>query len=362
MKLNKKFMKEIIKQCVGIDIAKADFVATFGVCDVDREIRFLKSKKFINNEEGFVEFSNWVNTLSVAEVSLILVLEVTGVYHEKCSHFLVDNGFDICIAFPKRSKDFMRTLKIKKVTDKIASQSLATMGLEKKLDLWKKPEKIYYDLKHLNREKEKIQDQITQLKNQLHAESAGIWPNKSSINRMNSTLKLLQKQRLQVLDEITQVVQKDKNLFDKLTRITTIPGVGLMTATTIIGETNGFNLIKNKRQLVSYVGYDVINQESGSSVLTKARISKRGNRRIRKALHMPALTSIRHNLHDKDMFLRIVSRTGIKMKAAVAIQRKILALIYTLWKSETVYDPEYEQKKRVAQGYPTSWIKSAQES
>ena len=60
---------------------------------------------------------------------------------------------------------------------------------------------------------------------------------------------------------------------------------------------------------------------------------------------MPALTAIRHNNKDKDMFIRIVSKTGIKMKGVVAIQRKLLVLIYTLWKNDTAFDPEYEEKK-----------------
>ncbi|MCW3125082.1 MAG: transposase family protein, partial [Bacteroidetes bacterium] len=35
---------------------------------------------------------------------------------------------------------------------------------------------------------------------------------------------------------------------------------------------------------------------------------------------------------------------GIKMKAAVAVQRKLLELIYTLWKKEEMYDPDYLKK------------------
>ena len=53
-----------------------------------------------------------------------------------------------------------------------------------------------------------------------------------------------------------------------------LPGVGLLTAATILGETNGFDLIRNKRQLASYAGLDVKEKQSGTSVRGKPRISK----------------------------------------------------------------------------------------
>jgi transposase len=222
------------------------------------------------------------------------------------------------------------------------------MGLEKKIDLWSKPHKVYADLKHLTREKERIQHQITQIKNQLEAEKSGQWINKNTMDRLNQTLKLLKKQKSEVLKEIKETVDSNKELKDKVQKITTIPGIGVLTAATVIGETDGFNNVRNKRQLVSYAGFDIINHESGTSIKTKAKISKRGNRNIRKAMHMPALTSIRKEINSKNLFLRLVTRTGIKMKGVVAVQRKLLVLIYILWKNETKYDPDYETKKEAA--------------
>jgi transposase len=58
-------------------------------------------------------------------------------------------------------------------------------------------------------------------------------------------------------------------------------------------------------------------------------------------LHFPALAAIRTNERFRDIFLRLVSRHGIKMKAIVAIQRKILELTFILWKNNSYYNPEY---------------------
>lgn len=341
-------MEEIIKQSVGIDCAKDDFTVTFSVCDSQQEVKHLSSKTFSNQESGFKGFNKWYGRLWKRSISLVLVMEATGVYHEKLAHFLFDLGGKVVVVLPKRAKDFSRTLKVKKITDKVASQCLAIMGLEKKLDLWSKPRKEYADLKHLTREKEQIQAHIIQIKNQIHAEESGIWPNKHTLSRLNESLKLFKKQRTSVLQEINMVINANEKLKAKVQNITSIPGVGKLTAATVIGETDGFNQVKNKRQLVSYAGYDVINHESGTSIKTKTRISKRGNKNIRKAMHMPALSSIRAGGSNKELFVRLVSKSGIKMKGVVAVQRKLLVLIYTLWKNETVYDREYEAKKEAA--------------
>jgi transposase len=108
-----------------------------------------------------------------------------------------------------------------------------------------------------------------------------------------------------------------------------------------MAETNGFELIKSKRQLVSYAGLDVKEKTSGTSVKGKPKISKKGNRHLRKAMHMPALAAIRGDEHMKAVFVRLLSRHGIKMKAAVAIQRKVLELTYILWKKNLPYNKEY---------------------
>ncbi|MEI9945951.1 MAG: IS110 family transposase [Chitinophagaceae bacterium] len=60
--------------------------------------------------------------------------------------------------------------------------------------------------------------------------------------------------------------------------ICSIPGVGLLTAVTVLAETNGFDLIRNKKQLTSYAGLDVREKQSGTSVKGKPKISKKGNR------------------------------------------------------------------------------------
>lgn len=123
--------------------------------------------------------------------------------------------------------------------------------------------------------------------------------------------------------------------------ICSIPGISLLTAAIILGETNGFELIRNKRQLASYAGFDVKEKESGTSVKKKPKISKKGNRHLRKALHLPALCAIKYDERFKAIFARLVAKHGIKMKAAVAVQRKLLEMAYTMYKTNNKYDKNY---------------------
>jgi transposase len=236
-------------------------------------------------------------------------------------------------------------LDIKTVNDKVSAQSLATMGLEKKLDSWKRPSALYNHIRQLTRERDQLIQERTQTKCQLHAETSGAWPNQASIKRMKQRIKIINAQKADIESEIMKLVESNEELNRKVKYVCTIKGVALITAATVIAETNGFNLIRNKQQLVSYAGLDVKEHTSGTSVHKKARISHHGNKYLRKCLHFPALTAIRHSKNQKELFVRLVSKHGIKMKAAVAVQRKILILIYTLWKNETIFDPEYEIKK-----------------
>ncbi len=123
-----------------------------------------------------------------------------------------------------------------------------------------------------------------------------------------------------------------------------LSGIGNLTAASVLGETNGFDLIRNRRQLASYAGFDIKEKQSGTSIRGKARISKRGNKHLRKTMHMPALAAIRSDERFKDIFIRLVSKHGIRMKAVVAVQRKLLELMYIIHKNQTPYEKEYLKK------------------
>jgi transposase len=184
------------------------------------------------------------------------------------------------------------------------------------------------------------------LKNQLHAEEVEAHPSKMTISRIKSRIRLINTQIRATQTETAAIIRNDAEINRGVTLVTSIPGIGIVTAAVIMAETNGFALIRSKKQLTSYAGLDVKEKESGTSVKGKSRISKRGNRYLRKAMYMPALAAIRHSERYKAIFVRIVSRNGIKMKGCVAVQRKLLEMAYTIYKTNTSYQANYLQTRQ----------------
>mgnify|MGYP005860101113 CR=1 FL=1 len=334
-----------IKQSVGVDVAQDELVCAFGVLLQDLSWQIKSRKTFKNNLSGFKACTKWAESFKDSATEVLFVMEATGVYHEKFAHWLFGQGIQLSIVLPNKISNYMRTLSIKTVTDSTCADAITQFGLERKLDTWSPPKIIFRTIKQLTRERDQIVAERVVIDNQIHAENAEAYPNANSLKRLNTRRKLLCKQEQEIKNEIHHLVKSDQELEQDIQYITSIPGVGELTAAIVLAETNGFELVRNKRQLVSYAGLDVREKQSGTSVKGKPRISKKGNRNLRKAMHLPALAAIRHCQIYKDNFARLVGRHGIKMKAAVAVQRKLLELIYILFKNKTTFDPAYEQKR-----------------
>jgi transposase len=337
-------MKKIVKQVAGIDVAQKGLVVCMGRMYDDWSPSLYATKTFANTAKGFAAFVCWVKKLADESVAVRFVMEATGVYHEGLAYFLDSKNCEVTIVLPNKISNYMRTLATKTVTDKTASEAIAMFGLERKLDCWQKPKEIHKRLRQLTRERDQIVDERSMVKNQLHAEQAEAMPHLQSIKRIKERIKLLNKQEKEIKQELSVLITQDEQVKQQVKMISTVTGVAELTAAIVLGETNGFELIRNKRQLASYAGFDIKEKQSGTSVKGKPRISKKGNRHLRKAMHLPALCAIRYDERFKAVFTRIVSKHGIKMKAVVAVQRKILEMIFTVCKTNTAYDKNYFKK------------------
>jgi transposase len=337
-------MKKIVKQVAGIDVAQNELVVCLARMYDDLSTELFASRTFGNNAKNFVFLTEWVSKLSQDGIAVRYVMEATGVYHESFAYYLDEHHLEVSIVLPNKISNYARTLDVKTITDKTSSQAIARFGLERNLDRWSRPKGIFKKLKQLTRERSQLIDDRTVLKNQLHAEHAEAVPSKKSIDRMNQRMKLINEQEKEINAELRALIKTDAEAQKVILLICTIPGIGLLTAATVLGETNGFDLIRNKRQLTSYAGLDVKEKQSGTSVKGKPKISKKGNRHLRKAMYMPALSAIKYEERFKAIFARLVSRHGIKMKAAVAIQRKLLEMIFTIYKTNTPYDKNFSTK------------------
>jgi len=331
-------MKKILKQVTGIDVAQDELVVCLGHLEEDLSMELYAHKTFPNTPKGFVALVKWVEKAGMVGR---FVMEATGVYHESLAYFLAEQGYMVSIVLPNKISNFFRTLEVKTITDKTASEAITQFGLQRNLDDWHPPKGIYKKLRQLTRERDQVVQTRIVAKNQLHAEGAGAKSNKSSLARTQKHIVFLDKQEKEIMQELRLLLRDDTEMKKLLVILCSITRIGLITAITVLAETNGFDLIRSKRQLTSYAGLDVRGKQSGPSVKGKPKITKKGNRYLKKAMHFPALTAIRHDERFKTVFIRLVSKHGIKMKAAVAIQRKLLEMMFTVYKNNIMYDKNY---------------------
>ncbi len=331
-------MKRIVKQVAGIDVAKDELVVCFGRMYEDFSSELFAHKTFENNKKGFEGLVKWLEKTGTVDR---FVMEATGVYYESLAYYLTDRSYQVSVVLPNKISNYARTLTTKTVTDKTASEAITQFGLERNLDKWEAPKGIYRRLRQLTRERQQVVETRTVAKNQLHAENHEAYPNQSSVTRIKKLIVFLDSQEKEIQEEIKKLLKEDPEMKEILIILCSITGIGILTAAIVLAETSGFNLIRNKRQIASYAGLDVREKQSGTSVKGKPKISKKGNKYLRAAMHMPALTAIRHDERFKTIFKRLVSKHGIKMKAAVAVQRKLLEMMFTVFKNKTRYDKQY---------------------
>ena len=330
---------------LGIDVSGKDFRVSLKVRRADGQIKIQGTRKFVNTTKGFKALVDWTAKKQISDQPMRATLEATGVYYESLAYFLHEQGWQVFVLLPNRIKGYFKFLNLKSKTDKIEAEGLAELGINQHLPPWEPASPQMYSLKRLCRERNTLIDEKTVVANRLHAEQACKGPGRRTIKRLKQQLRLLDKQVREVEQDLLQSLEQDSTLKQHIDNICQVKGLGWVTVLSIIVETNGFKLVTHKSQLVSYAGYDVVERQSGSSINGKTRISKKGNRHIRRALHFPALSVVKYHDEFTHLFNRVYVRTRIKMKGYVAVQRKLLVLIYTLYKNNEAYDPSYFHKQ-----------------
>ena len=212
-------MEKNLKQCAGIDCSKDELVVSFGVLTEELSTELKATRCFTNNLKGFSSLLVWAEKLST---KVLFVVEAAGVYHEALSVFLIDHGKSVSIVLPNRASAFQKTLVCKTITDKTASENLCIMGLQRKLDLWQKPDEVFTLLRSLSRERNQLIKERTQITNQLHAGQHSVFTSEATLQRARQRFQLIQEQIKQIEQQIKEVVQSSSALKVKVTKLCTI--------------------------------------------------------------------------------------------------------------------------------------------
>lgn len=333
-----------VKQSVGLDVSSREFKAAFEVMDSQQHIKVKASHSFENGPGGFKELDRWVQKYKDPAVPITFIMEATGVYYENLAWHLQQKGYTVSVVLPNKARKYMQSLGIKSKNDKIDAKGLAQMGAQQQLKPWKPVSEQLLQLRHLTRHLESLQRLSTVVGNQAHALAHSRVNSKVVEKHLRQSKKSIERQVEETKEAIIGLVEKDDQLRPRIKNICKIKGVSVLTVAVIAAETNGFATFDNERQLVSYSGYDVVENQSGKHV-GKTKISKKGNNHIRRALHLPALNVVRYDQRPFiDLYKRVFERSKIKMKGYVAVQKKLLTIIYALWKKNEAYDENYQPK------------------
>jgi len=336
----------ILKYSVGIDVGHKDFRSCIVTIDNKQQIEVKANRKFDNSPSGFKAYKDWYEkNHEDSSIPLHFCMEATGVYHEELSHYLHGEGHRVSIVLANRSNKYLESIGLKTKNDKIDAQGLAQMGAERSLNQWNPPVEFYANLRCLTRHHQSLQELKTAENNRLHAMKVAKHKSQIVIRQTEQIIKNIKKQIKKILEEISKHINKNEEVSRKIKQICVIKGVAELTVAVVIAETYGFELFDNAKQLTSYSGFDVIENQSGKRE-GKTKISKKGNSRIRRALHLPAFNVKKYEPVFRNLYDRTFDKHKIKMKSYVAVQRKLLVTIFALWKNDEAFDSEYYMKMK----------------
>lgn len=348
--------KKLSRLGCGLDPSKADFYASFGGLRSDGSFVIKGSRKFDNNPSGIKQFIEWLNKKLAkyntdSDLPFQIIMEPTGVYHENLLAKCYEEGLPVSLVLAQRVKYYLLSLNQISKTDKVDASGICRMACEVKQKQWQPCSPNIMKLRSLLRHRKSLLDSQIRYKNQLHARKHSSWSGYSEEESLQRMISIIDEELVAIEKIIKSLYMEDKVLMSRLQKIIdSVHGVGLITALTVVAETNGFTEVRSQKQLTRYAGYDIIQNQSGQRE-GRTKISKRGNSRIRAVMHMASLTAIQKEGPLRCMFLRILRRNPkLKMKAYVAVQRKLLLLIYALYKKDEAYDANYHKKLQKTMG------------
>lgn len=314
----------------GVDVS----AATLAVA-VQHDTQPAEQHEFANSASGHKALIAWLTRRRQrARVSL----EATGIYSLDLA-LALDAAQDIEVAVlnPRRVHRFAQTLRRSK-TDAADADALAAYSRRMEFVPWRPPSRGQLQLRALGRHIAALTVEHTREGNRLHAAQRSAATPHCVVHDLKRSLAALHKRILRLRREAMALVHSDDALRQRFGLLTGIPGIGEISALHLLGELALLSPEMSVRQWVAHSGLDPAHQVSGTSVHKPSRISRAGNRHLRRALYMPALVASRHDPHLKAFYTALISRHKAKMQALIAVARKLLHAIYGIFKSQTPYN------------------------
>jgi transposase len=316
---------------LGIDVSKLNLAVAVLLANGK-----YRTKTVTNNQAGFEALWCWLARFD--SLPDHVCLEATGPYGEDVACFLHDRGLVVSIANPARIKGYAKSEGLRTKTDKVDARLIARFCKDKKEDLhrWIPAAVEHRELRDLTRRLEALKNMRVQEENRLEGKLSDV-----VAANLTEHIQYLDKQIRQLEKAIKDHIDRNPDLRQQCNLLKTIPGIAETTSANLISELC-FDQFSTARQAAAYAGLTPSDWESGTSVKGRPRLSKIGNRRLRKMLYMPAIAAIRYNPTLAEFADRL-ERKGKKGKVIIsAVMRKMIHIAFGVLKSGRPFDPKYQ--------------------
>jgi transposase len=261
---------------------------------------------------------------------LVVASEATAEYHRELALACLELNIPFRLLNPLLTKQFTRATVRKKKTDKTDAEVIARLAMQGQGHLI--TSKTFTDLKPIFRTSVKLVEmsQMTQL---LQQHLAQVLPDNDAVMEQ---LRLCQEQ----LETAAAVCKQELvELCDAGLRdiLTSIPGIGVTIATSLIAEIGDITRFKDSKALVAYAGLDPRKFQSGTTLNRSGHITKRGSPHLRRSLYLAATIAQRHDPRFHELYKKKRAEGRKYREAIIIVARAMLRTIYAMWTTNSMY-------------------------
>lgn len=317
---------------IGIDISKRFF--DVAIINGDGTTSYV----FENTKKGTNAFIRLLNNQKISLENTLICMEHTGVYGRLIIAKLIQKQADFCVEMPIQ---ITRSIGVQRgKNDRVDAKRIALYAAKnhKVLELYIPMPEVLEQVKILLKIRKKLVNtraDVNKYPNELELFS----PELGKLAQKN--LKKINKNLCDEIDRIESEIKKltlsDDRLNKTIGLVTSVTGIGQITALHFTVFTNFFTRYDNPRQLACYCGVVPFEYTSGSSVFRKSRIHPMANRTLKKHLHMAALAAINHDPDIKAYFERKVEEGKNKMLIVNNVRNKLVHRVCAVIKRQQPY-------------------------
>jgi transposase len=268
-------------------------------------------------------------------------LEATGVYHLDLALALhAAPGIEVMVANPRATKDFARAQMQRSKTDRTDALSLLEFVRRMPFEPWTPPPRAILELRALARHLAALAMMRAQEKNRRHALEQVSGLGAPVTDAIQAHIAYLDDTIARLLAEAVHVVEASPELSTAFSHLVSVKGIAAASAVAILAELAVLPPDMSTREWVAHAGLDPRRQESGTSLMGQVRISKVGNRHLRRALYMPTIVAVQHEPRIRAFYQKLLAKGKKPMQANVAVMRKLLHAIHGMLRHDRDFEGE----------------------